>query len=143
MKPISRTKCVVCEHEHLEPLYNLEKFPVFMGCTTEPSATDVRMDMSWAICPECGTIQLDKLVPLDILYPENHNEAVGGIWQEHHSQFADFILEHATSTSTSPKGRPLKQHQQQPTSIPAEYARAIQDAFGDEVDIYRDVLFPV
>ncbi len=94
MKPISRTKCVVCQHDHLEPLYNLEKFPVFMGCTTESSATDVRMDMSWTICPECGTIQLDKLVPLDILYPENHNEAVGGIWQEHHSQFADFILEH-------------------------------------------------
>lgn len=94
MKPIHRTNCVICGHSHLEPLYTFKDFPVFMGCTTEPPETDLRMDMSWAICPECGTIQLDKLVPLEILYQENHNEAVGGVWQEHHTQFAEFILEH-------------------------------------------------
>lgn len=94
MKPIDRTECVICGHPHLEPIYTFKDFPVFMGCTTEPPETDLRMDMSWAICPECGTIQLEKLVPLEILYQENHNEAVGGVWQEHHTQFAEFILEH-------------------------------------------------
>lgn len=93
MEAIKRNKCVVCEHESLESLYTFPNFPVFMGCTIEPPETDLTMDMSWAICPECGTIQLDKLVPLDVLYPENHNEAIGGIWHKHHSQFADFILE--------------------------------------------------
>ena len=94
MEPINRTECVACQGTDLEPLYTIKNFPVFMGCTTAPPDTDLSMDMSWAICPECGTIQLDKLVPLEILYQENHNEAIGGIWQKHHSQFADFILEY-------------------------------------------------
>lgn len=93
MEAIKRKKCVVCEHENLESLYTFPDFPVFMGCTTEPPETDLTMDMSWAICPECGTIQLDRLVPLDILYSENHNEAIGEIWHKHHTKFANFILE--------------------------------------------------
>jgi hypothetical protein len=33
-----------------------------------------------------------KLVPLDLLYSQNHNsEVVGKTWKEHHKQFADFI----------------------------------------------------
>lgn len=94
IEPINRTECVVCKHSYLEPLYTIKNFPVFMGCTTAAPETDLRMDMSWVICPECGTIQLNKLVPLEILYQENHNEAVGSIWQKHHSQFADFIMEY-------------------------------------------------
>ncbi|MDJ0556472.1 MAG: class I SAM-dependent methyltransferase [Microcoleaceae cyanobacterium MO_207.B10] len=94
IEPINRTGCVVCKHTNLEPLYTIKNFPVFMGCTTAPPETDFTMDMSWVICPECGTIQLDKLVPLEILYQENHNEAIGSIWQKHHSQFADFILKY-------------------------------------------------
>lgn len=94
MEPINRTECVVCKHTHLKPLYTIKNFPVFMGCTTAPPETDLRMDMSWVICPECGTIQLDKLVPLEVLYQENHNEAIGSVWQNHHRQFADFILEY-------------------------------------------------
>lgn len=96
MDYINRNECVVCRNTHLESLYTFPNFPVFMGCTTEPPEIDLTMDMSWAICPECGTIQLDSLVPLDILYPENHNEAVGGIWHKHHSQFADFILKNGS-----------------------------------------------
>jgi hypothetical protein len=92
MKPLNRTECVVCGQTDLKSLYNFKNFPVFMGCTTEPPETDLTMDMSWVICPDCGTIQLNQLVPLEILYQENHNEAVGGVWQNHHTQFADFIL---------------------------------------------------
>lgn len=93
IEPINRTECVVCKHNYLEPLYTFNNFPVFMGCTTAPPETDLKMDMSWVICPECGTIQLDKLVPLEVLYQENHNEAIGGTWKKHHDKFADFILE--------------------------------------------------
>ncbi len=94
MKSINRTVCVVCGQTHLESLYNFKNFPVFMGCTTESPETDLTMDMSWVICPDCGTIQLNQLVPLEILYPENHNEAIGGVWLNHHTQFADFVLKY-------------------------------------------------
>lgn len=97
MNHINRNGCVVCENTHLEtlePMYTSKSFPVFVGCTETESDTDLRMDMSWVICPNCGTIQLDKLVPLDILYQENHSEAIGSIWQNHHAEFADFILEY-------------------------------------------------
>ena len=91
---IIRHNCVVCEHNHLEDLHMIESFPVFMGCVDQPTNNDVFMDMDWAICSNCGCIQLRKLVPLNLVYLENHNEAIGKRWSEHHRQFARFILKH-------------------------------------------------
>jgi hypothetical protein len=64
MKPINRSKCVVCEHkqlETLEPMY-ISSYPVFVGCVTTDPETDLRMEMSWAICPNCGTIKTSSPV---------------------------------------------------------------------------------
>ena len=45
----------------------------------------------WHISPQNGLLQLKQLIPLDILYAENHNAAVGNIWMQHHKAFARFI----------------------------------------------------
>ena len=97
MDSIKRSRCVICGGANLEHLYTLGNFPVFMGCVTQSPQKDLRMNMSWSTCSRCGTIQLDRLVPLHILYQESHNEAIGSNWQEHHAQFADFILEYGGS----------------------------------------------
>jgi hypothetical protein len=92
MQLIVRDKCVVSGTPDLEPLYNFHNFPVFMGCIDQPLHNDLKQDMSWCISRNSGLIQLKKLLPLDVLYPESHGSgAVGTIWENHHTAFANFI----------------------------------------------------
>jgi hypothetical protein len=91
MKLIRRAKSVITGRKNLEHLFVFKKYPVFIGCTDEPRKKDLLSDMSFSICRDSGVIQLDKLVPLDILYSRYHSEAIGGLWHEHHRKFVDFL----------------------------------------------------
>jgi hypothetical protein len=63
-----------------------------MGVTSQEYKTDVFADQEWGICQTCGLLQLTNLIPLELLYSENHSqEAVGEIWNSHHSDFSEFI----------------------------------------------------
>ncbi len=76
MEYVIRNKSVITGKENLEQLYTFKDFPVFFGCVDHGPENDIKADMSWAICPESGVIQLDKLIPLDVLY----HRANQGIW---------------------------------------------------------------
>lgn len=90
---LPRPHCVVDRSSRLSPLHTFPRFPVWMGCTDTPADADLRQDMRWVICEDCGTIQLAELIPLDILYAHSHNSGVvGGLWAKHHQAFADFVL---------------------------------------------------
>jgi hypothetical protein len=92
MKTISREVCCVTGQQDLEPLYKLERFPVFMGCVDSPASEDLVSDMDWWISRSSGMIQLRHLLPLDVLYPESHGAgAIGALWEHHHKEFADFV----------------------------------------------------
>ena len=78
----------------MEDLGGLKNFPIFMGCVKQPQEDDIYADMLWHISPNNGLLQLKELIPLEILYLENHNSAVGSIWMEHHKAFADFIMQY-------------------------------------------------
>jgi hypothetical protein len=93
MKFTERNKCVVCRNQFLDDFFELKDFPIYMGVTTKESSEDVFFDQSWMICKYCKTIQLSKLLPLELLYPENHNAVIGHVWKTHHEKFRDFILE--------------------------------------------------
>ena len=96
MKKIQRNKDVINECEDLEHLYTFDNFPVFMGCMDQPSEKDILVDMQWEISKSSGVIQLNPLLPLDILYPESHGSgSVGSLWTEHHQIFANFIQSQA------------------------------------------------
>jgi SAM-dependent methyltransferase len=92
MNYIDRNQSVITKKENLEHLYTFKDFPVFFGCTSKPKDQDITMDMVWEIDPETGIIQLTKLVPLDILYMEQHVDATGKTWDEYNHAFADYIL---------------------------------------------------
>ncbi|MCX6784673.1 MAG: class I SAM-dependent methyltransferase [Candidatus Komeilibacteria bacterium] len=47
--------------------------------------------MVWGIEKTTGVIQLTKLLPLEILYLNQHNDGVGKIWQDHYLAFANFL----------------------------------------------------
>lgn len=96
IKTIERNKDYINESEDLELLYEFENFPVFMGCTNQPVNEDILVDMKWEISQNSGAIQLNPLLPLEVLYQEAHGSGnIGATWLEHHQKFAKFIQKQA------------------------------------------------
>jgi len=91
MQVIERNQCAITGRVDLEPLYNFPNFPVFMGCSSQPAELDLKHDMSWWISKSSGLVQLKTLLPLDVLYQEQHAGAIGMLWERHHKSFAAFI----------------------------------------------------
>ena len=91
MELIIRKNDIIFGTSDLEVLHSIEKFPIFMGCTEEPPETDKFAEQTWVICPRNGTIQLEKLIPLEILYKTQHAGSVGSTWLNHHESFSKFI----------------------------------------------------
>lgn len=92
---IQRKNSILTGKSNLEHLYNFNKFPVFMGCTDEPQKKDILAEMSFSICRDSGIIQLDKLLPLDLVYLTQHNDGTGAVWQNHYRAFAEFLSEYS------------------------------------------------
>jgi 2-polyprenyl-3-methyl-5-hydroxy-6-metoxy-1,4-benzoquinol methylase len=90
MKHIDRIQSVITDNKSLQPLYELKNFPVFIGVTEQPIQDDLFADMSWNICTVSGVIQLNPLLPPEIIYSSYHSEAIGNIWEEHHIEFIKF-----------------------------------------------------
>ena len=81
MNLVSRNKNVMNHKSDLETLHILEKFPVFMRCVEHDISEDIFVDMHWSISKSNGVIQLNNLIPLDVLYQADHEAGVvGGIW---------------------------------------------------------------
>ena len=100
MQSIDRFKNVISQEGDLELLHELKNFPVFMGCVDHGRDKDLNADQSWSISTNNGIIQLNKLIPLNILYQSDHDSgAIGNLWAEHHLKFSEFI------------------HEQEPTSV--------------------------
>lgn len=92
MEKITRDNDVVLGEEDLIHLYTFKNFPVFMGCTDKQFEEDVKFDMSWQISKNSGMIQLNPLLPLDVVYVNEHGSGkFGKSWDDHHQAFADFI----------------------------------------------------
>ena len=94
MKLIQRNNDVISNKQDLIDLYKFQKFPVFCGCTNDDSSKDIFADMNWQISKSSGAIQLNPLLPLEIVYKEEHGSGcVGKLWSEHHKAFAKFIFD--------------------------------------------------
>lgn len=91
MDTIERTRSVIDQSSELETLHTLKNFPVFMGCVDHPRDKDLVADQTWDICRSTGVIQLRRLIPLDVLYQEQHCSVVGDLWLKHHNAFAAFV----------------------------------------------------
>lgn len=91
---INRPKSILTGNLDMERLFCFADFSTFMGCVSTPMSEDVIADMDWYIDPESGIIQLSRLIPLDVLYLNQHNDGTGKIWQSLYSEFADFVFKH-------------------------------------------------
>ncbi len=95
---INRPESIITKKENLEHLYSFKDFPVFFGCVETPKSNDMVADMDWSIDPETGVVQLTKLIPLDILYQEQHVDGCGPTWQQYYKDFADYISKQKPET---------------------------------------------
>ena len=76
MKLIKRNNDVITKQEDVVNLYCFKKFPVFMGCTHQEKKLDLLADMNWSISKGSGAIQLNPLLPLEVIYKEQHGSGV-------------------------------------------------------------------
>lgn len=97
MKYIIRKKSIATGKKNLEKLFNIQKFPVFIGAINNPLKNDKFAEFALAICKDSGFVQLTKLVPPDIVYSGYHSEALGKVWKAHHKQFANLIRKYKAS----------------------------------------------
>lgn len=88
---IVRDKSCLTNNILKHPLIKIKDFPVFFGCVESQIEEDLKTDMEFFIEKETGLIQLNKLIPLDILYQKQHAFGVGNIWDSHYKNFAEFI----------------------------------------------------
>lgn len=93
MIPIERNCDVITGNQDLEHLYTLKDFPVFMGCVTQPKTDDLVHDINFYISRSSGMIQINPVLPLDVVYQTEHNPGTTGQgWLDHHRAFSEFVL---------------------------------------------------
>jgi cathepsin L len=90
-----RNYSLITGKRNLELLYELENFPVFIGCTSSPKEDDLYANMTWMICKDSGMIQLRDLLPAELVYSAYHSEGIGETWMRHHLSFCDFIKKYS------------------------------------------------
>lgn len=89
-----RKKCIIC-NRNLKLTNNIKDFPVYMGVTKKKYTEDILVDMKIGVCTKCGLSQMVNLIKLNILYQNNHNDAVGDRWEDHHNKFSKFVIENS------------------------------------------------
>jgi SAM-dependent methyltransferase len=77
---IDRKTCAICNN-NLNNIYSFKHVPIILSCVE--NVEDFKYsNMSFSKCFSCNTIQLDKLIPLEILYFNSHNyNSVGETWK--------------------------------------------------------------
>jgi len=151
---IFRNADVITGLEDLEPLHSFPQFPVFMGCTSAEKDTDLLADMCFQISPGSGMIQLNPLLPLEVLYSAAHGAgAVGKLWEEHHQALSDFIAQFdpasvleiggghgmLATNYQNHKSIPWTILEPNPTPIPACKARVIKGFFDGSFSVAENI----
>ena len=93
--PIDRSHDVITGNDDLETIYTIPNFPVFMGVTDKDIEQDIKFPMNFQISKSSGMVQINPLVPLNLVYQNSHNSGIiGKTWSDHHKSLAAFILKH-------------------------------------------------
>jgi len=86
---MKREQCCICL-SNLDNIYKLDNIPIKLECIS--TYIECLETLSFSQCITCNTIQLDKLIPLNVLYSESHNySSVGITWNNYFKLFIDTI----------------------------------------------------
>ena len=87
---IKRSCCCICKSS-LTSIYTLQNVPIQLSCIDAPIYDST--SLSFSQCNQCLTIQLDHLIPLNILYANSHNYmSIGKIWNDYFQLMCDKLL---------------------------------------------------
>lgn len=90
---INRQTSCLTQSSRFQSLAIIENCPVFFGVTSEKEEDDLYANMEWFLEESTGLIQLNQLIPLDILYQSQHAYGFGETWEKHYQSFSKFFLE--------------------------------------------------
>jgi SAM-dependent methyltransferase len=89
---MERENCSICNCKFKleDEIFCLNKVPIKLSCTE--NIIKKYSDLVFLQCKNCNTIQLKKLIPLDILYSESHNlTSEGKTWEKYFYLFNEKI----------------------------------------------------
>lgn len=72
VKTIRREHDIITGKDDLEPLYEFPSMSVHAGPSEMTAEHDIVVPQRWVISKSSGCVQLQNLVPLDILYRQAH-----------------------------------------------------------------------
>ena len=83
---IIRRECAIC-NGNLTNIHTIPNIPINLSCV-EYETNMLYNNLSFSRCSKCNTIQLDKLIPPEILYQTSHNDvSVGNTWENYFKLF--------------------------------------------------------
>jgi hypothetical protein len=59
---------------------------------TTKSSDDIFLDFNVCADRNTGLIQVNPLVPTNLLYETPHNDSLGAVWKAHHQEFCQFLM---------------------------------------------------
>lgn len=96
-----RRKCLFC-YGTVHDLFSENKsIPANGGATSCSEETDVCIPYNVQFCESCQSAQTKYLAPLPTVYSVSHNQLVGSLWEEHHTEFSRFVSSYFPSSSSS------------------------------------------
>jgi predicted SAM-dependent methyltransferase len=88
---IIRDTCALC-NGILKHIYEIKNVPISFSIIHNIDDECVNSDLSYYYCESCNSIQLNKLIPLDILYKNAHNyNIVGKVWENYFKLFISLL----------------------------------------------------
>lgn len=99
IKKIYRTQNIINNKSDLEHLFTVKKAPVYMGVTRKTNSKNfIFSDLKFYISKSSGAVQINPLLPLNIVYSSEHGSGkIGRLWNQHHKNFANFIKKKCTN----------------------------------------------
>ena len=91
MEIIYRNIDSITDSTNMEELDVIKDFPILMNCVNTEISKDITTNMIWEINKDSGVIQLKTLIPVEVLYKEQHSGTTGKMWLNHHKKFSNFI----------------------------------------------------
>ena len=104
MNNLKRQNCVISGTSKLNDLFTYKDFPAFIGCTDQDKEHDIKSDLRIIISEPYGILQVERLLPLEVVYSGFHSEAIGPTWDEHHIEFSNFVLDNKSGNDVIEMG---------------------------------------
>jgi hypothetical protein len=95
---LERRSCIVCNHSEFKTVNSFRKFPIM--AISNNYMIEYFFDFVLIACDNCTCLQLKNQVDPSILYSDVYMSSYfSPSWKDHHSTFANFILNNTTNFS--------------------------------------------